>query len=55
MQAEKAGEVSVMEYEQLRLESQRLRDKGDEIKHTVENLKSSMEHNIHVSFSAQRV
>lgn len=39
-----------MEYEQLRLESQRLRDKADEIKHTLQQLRSAMERNVHVSF-----
>lgn len=48
VQAEKAGDASLMEYEQLRLESQRLGDRWEEMKHSLDHLKVNLERNVHV-------
>ena len=48
MQAAKAGEASLMEAQQLRLEGQRLQDRSDETQKKLLRLAADMQQSIHV-------
>ena len=49
MQAAKAGEASLLEAQQLRLEGQRLQDRSDETQRKLLRLAADMQQSVHVS------
>ena len=52
MQVEKAGGVSLMEFERLSLESQRLQDRADEASQKLQRLVVDMQRAVHARFSS---